>query len=154
MAPFGVLRQTTPYVVTNYPRIASSTVMVDHSAATVRPVDARQVYSLNAGGTWSDFSNFVTFAANVAVARYASQSLVAEPRVTNREIQCRSEYKCPGPLLLMLDANPRYGSTAIPARARRSTRAHPVHRDRTRPDTSKMAPIDWREMRPRPTGAE
>ena len=76
----GVLCQTTPYMVTNYPRIASSTVMVYHSAAAVQPVDARQVYSLNAGGTWSDFSNFVTFTANVA-GQYASQSPVAQPRV-------------------------------------------------------------------------
>jgi hypothetical protein len=73
----GVSCQTSPYVVQNYPRVATAIAMLYHEAATAQLVTARIVYSADGGMTWQSFSDFYTLATNVA-GGWVTQSPVAQ----------------------------------------------------------------------------
>jgi hypothetical protein len=76
----GVSCQTDPYVVQNYPRVATATAMAYHKAATPQMVTARIVYSTDGGSNWGSFSDFYTLAMNVGNADgFITQAPVAQP---------------------------------------------------------------------------
>ncbi len=76
----AVICQTTPYAVVGYPRVATATTMMYHTAGTVQNATAQVVYSIDNGSTWNNFGAVSTRAANPANA-FATQSPVAGPLI-------------------------------------------------------------------------
>lgn len=74
----GVVCQTPPYPVAGYPRVATATMTLYHTAASTADIAAQAVYSVNGGTTWQPFGVLYSYAANVA-GEYVSQSPVAAP---------------------------------------------------------------------------
>lgn len=76
----GVVCQTIAYPVTGFPRVATVTsALFYHTAPSAVEVNARPVYSVDAGATWSNFGSMRSYATNPAGVR-VSQAPVAGAR--------------------------------------------------------------------------
>jgi hypothetical protein len=73
-----VVCQTSPYAVTNYPRVATASTMFYHESGYTENVNTKVRYSTNGGTTWNDFGDFYSGAGNWPGA-YAAQTPVAKP---------------------------------------------------------------------------
>jgi hypothetical protein len=73
-----VVCKTSPYAVTNYPRVATASTMFYHESGYTENVNTKVRYSTNGGTTWNDFGDFYSGAGNWPGALGCTCQAVAE----------------------------------------------------------------------------